>query len=72
MSIPDEQLYGQAIADIRADVERVGDTVASLRRTGDVIELVYYDRGEDQGWRVLFTVREDGARVRIGCNHYTF
>lgn len=72
MSLPDEQLYEQALADIRADVDRSGDTVASLRRTGDVIELVYYDRSDDEGWRVLFTVREDGTRVQIGRNHYTF
>jgi hypothetical protein len=69
---PSEEIYEQAIADIRADVEKAGDNVASLRRTGDVIELVYYDRGEDQGWRVLFAVYADGTRKQIGRNRYAF
>ena len=71
MTLP-EELYDRAIAELRADVERVGDTVASLRRTGDVIELVYYDRGEDQGWRALFAVYADGTRKQIGRNRYAF
>ena len=69
MTLP-EELYDRAIAELRADVEKAGDTVASLRRTGDVIELVYYDRSEDEGWRVLFSVQEDGTRVQIGRNRY--
>lgn len=72
MSLPDDQIYEQVILEIRADVERAGDTVASLRRTGDVIELVYYDRGEDQGWRALFAVYADGTRKQIGRNRYAF
>ena len=70
MTLP-EELYDRAIAELRADVEKAGDTVASLRRTGDVIELVYYDRSDDEGWRVLFTVQEDGTRSLIGRNRYS-
>ena len=69
MTLP-EELYDRAIAELRADVEKAGDTVASLRRTGDVIELVYYDRSDDEGWRVLFTLRDEGTRVQIGRNRY--
>lgn len=68
---PSEEIYDRAIAELRADVEKAGDTVSSLRKTGDVIELVYYDRSEDEGWRVLFTVQEDGTRSLIGRNRYS-
>jgi hypothetical protein len=70
MTAPDDQAYERAIADIRADVERAGDTLVSARRTGDVIEVVYYDRPDDDGWRVLFSLRDDGTLQRLGRNLY--
>jgi hypothetical protein len=72
MTAPDEQAYERALAELRALVEEAGDTLVSARRTGDVIELVYYDKPDDDGWRVLFSLRDDGTLQRLGRNRYRF
>jgi len=70
MTAPDDQAYERALAELRALVEEAGDTLVSARRTGDVIEVVYYDRPDDDGWRVLFSLRDDGTLQRLGRNRY--
>ncbi len=72
MTAPDDQAYERALAELRAEVEEAGDTLVFARRTGDVIELVYYDKPDDDGWRVLFSLRDDGTLQRLGRNRYRF